>query len=126
KVVTDPVAIDLANGVHQVVPAPSKGEEERPDAVVARFRHFETVIADTRPNDLQPRGEDEREMTIPELFGHLPEAPPHVRPEEISSELSGRLVRTLSIPLLPFLAVPLSLGRRRSQGSYGLAIGIAI
>jgi lipopolysaccharide export system permease protein len=125
---TDPVTIDLTDGVHQVVPLPpADKKDQKPDAIVAKFHHFETIVTDTRENAPEPRGADERELTLPELYGYLgTEPPPRIRPFEIASEFTARLVRSLSIPLLPLVAVPLSLGRRRSQGSYGLAVGLAL
>jgi lipopolysaccharide export system permease protein len=92
---------------------------------VARFRHFETSISELRADEFRPRGEDERELTLPELYFALSDPPRSIRLAEIQSEFHGRVTRILSIPLLPFFAMPLALGRRRSNTSYGLAIGLA-
>ncbi|HET6466938.1 MAG TPA: LPS export ABC transporter permease LptF [Geminicoccaceae bacterium] len=124
---TDPIRIDLEDGVHQLVPAADPDRRDRtPDAVVARFRHFETVIFDAGGADFRPRGEHERELTLPELFWALDAPPPGLGLPDVQAEFHGRVARCLSVPLLPFLAVPLALGRRRSQASYGLAIGMAV
>jgi lipopolysaccharide export system permease protein len=61
-----------------------------------------------------------------ELVRASREPVPHIDPPEVAAELHGRLVRTLSIPLLPLLGLPLALARRRTHRSYGLAIGLAI
>jgi lipopolysaccharide export system permease protein len=124
-----PIRVELARGVQQALPAQSpEAGETPPEVVTLRFGTFETTISDRGDEQTPPRGENERELTIVELlaasWGWGPERS-GVDPSEISSELHGRLVRTLSIPLLPFLGVPLSLGRRRTHRSYGLAIGLA-
>ena len=36
------------------------------------------------------------------------------------------MVRIASLPVLPFLAIPLALGRIRGQRSYGLVVGLAL
>ena len=89
-----------------------------------RFRNFETEFGNTA-EAYRPRGEDEREMTLPELWRSLGHSLPHIKPSEIAAEFYGRIVRILSVPLLPFLAIPLALGRIRGQRSYGLVIGLA-
>lgn len=121
-----PLRIDLQNGVQQALPQPRPGSDTKaPQAVTLRFGTFETVMGDRRVQEMEPRGQDERELTLPELVETSHHPVPHIDPPEIEAELHGRLVRTLSIPLLPFLGVPLALGRRRSHRSYGLITGLA-
>jgi lipopolysaccharide export system permease protein len=122
----EPLRVDLEKGVQQALPMPRPGGDAKaPAAVTLRFGTFETAMADRRAEPMEARGQDERELTLPELARASSEPPSHIDPPEIEAELHGRLVRTLSIPLLPFLGVPLALGRRRSHRSYGLAIGLA-
>lgn len=123
---SEPLRVELQRGVQQALPVARPGNDTKaPEAVTLRFGTFETTLTDRRGDELEPRGEDERELTLPELWRARSEPLPHIDPPEIEAELHGRLVRTLSIPLLPFLGVPLALGRRRSHRSYGLAIGLA-
>lgn len=123
---TGPIEISLTRGVQQAVPARTDDRSAPPDSVTLRFGAFETSVTDRREGRLAPRGENERELTLMELFGARGDPPPHIDPWEIEAELGGRLVRSLSIPLLPLLAVPLAVGRRRTHRSYGLAIGLAV
>lgn len=124
---TQPLRVDMARGVHQLVPAQRPdAKSPPPDAVTLRFRHFETTVGDRRMKSAAPRGADERELTVPELISATREPPPQIRPSEIDAELHGRIVRTASIFFLPFLGAPLALGRRRTHRSFGLAIGLAI
>lgn len=89
----------------------------------------EFAIADTPLGRLskdlfRPRGQDERELTLPELVTAIDNPPPKSTREEIASELSERLVTAVSILILPFLAIPFAVGARRS--SRGFRTGIAL
>ena len=92
----------------------------------------------TRPFSLaipafRSRGDDEREMTLDELWpatGRPPRTPtgggepiPHRR---LVGELHGRLVRSLSFALLPLLAVPMGLGAKRTRRWQGVALSALI
>ena len=116
-----PIELRLRDGVQQVVPA--GGEDD--NGMLVRFRNFATAFGG-QGDDFRPRGEDEREMTLPELWGALGSRIGDIRPAEIDAEFHGRVVRILSLPVLPFLAIPLALGRIRGQRSYGLVIGIGV
>jgi lipopolysaccharide export system permease protein len=126
----EPIVLRLKDGLQQIVPAAkpqgAAAGGERPAAVVLRFRDFETSFGGDM-DAMEPRGEDERELTLPELWGAARGPPPEgIKPREVDAELNARLVRILSLPVLPFLGVPLALGRIRGQRSYGLPIGLAV
>ena len=74
----------------------------------------------------RPRGADEREFTVSELWRRRFQPPPGVRVSDMRAEFHGRLARVLSVPFLPLIGIPLALGRRRSERSFGLAIGILV
>ncbi len=128
KGATQPVLLYLEDGVQQVVPgAATAGRSERlPAALTMRFREFTTDLRGSQPIGFRPRGEDERELTLDELIALRGQSRPGIRPAEIASELDGRLVRSLSIPFLPLLAVPLAMGRKRGRRSYGFIVGILL
>ncbi len=128
KGATQPVLLDLEDGVQQVIPgAVTAGRSERlPAALTMRFREFTTDLRGSQPIGFRPRGEDERELTLDELISLRGQSRPGIRPAEIASELDGRLVRSLSIPFLPLLAVPLAMGRKRGRRSYGFIVGILL
>ena len=124
--VTAPIELHLQDGLQQLAPARSAGDAAKSSAgVIVRFRDFETTLANPE-EDFRPRGEDEREMTLFELWAALRNPPPHIDPWEIRAELSGRLVRILSLPVLPLMAIPLAIDRVRGQRSYGLVAGLAM
>ena len=83
------------------------------------------VIADEEAS-FRPRGRDQRELTLAELWTFP--ASPTSRPDqgEIAAELHARLVLIATVPLLPLLAAPLALagGPRRQRG--GIVIGLLV
>lgn len=126
-----PLLLELENGVQQFVPRPPEGEAaSRIPPITLRFGQFTSDLSGTEPEPFRPRGEHERELTVPELFGYLgapAEALPQgVQPWEVEAELSARLVRNLSIFFLPFLALPLAISPRRAKRSYGFLIGVVV
>src|SRR3712207_8298991 len=63
----------------------------------------------------RPRGADEREMTLGELWDA--EGETGVPQRRLDGELHGRLVRSASLLLLPLLAMPMGLAAKRSRRS---------
>jgi lipopolysaccharide export system permease protein len=91
----------------------------------------EFAIADTPLGRLskdifRPRGEDERELTLPELFAALDQPPPKASRAEVASELSERLVVAASILILPFLAIPFAVGSRRSPRGFRTGVALVL
>lgn len=72
----------------------------------------------------RPRGKDERELTLPELWEARSDPPPGIRVAEIRAEYHARIVQILSVVFLPFLAMPLGLGGGRGGQTYGIGLGM--
>jgi lipopolysaccharide export system permease protein len=69
------------------------------------------------------RGGNERELTFGELWqGGLPGTPMPLPPAKLKGELQGRIARTLSLPLLPLLAVPLGMSAKRGKRTASLIV----
>jgi lipopolysaccharide export system permease protein len=96
------------------------------DARVLRFDRLQTAIDLAERGAFRPRGEDERELTLWELWRGRASPPPGVTTDQMLAEFHDRLVRTLSVLLLPFLAIPFALGPRRARNAFGMAAGILI
>jgi lipopolysaccharide export system permease protein len=124
-----PLTFELVDGIHQWVPA--AGEQAAPgtalpQAATIRFRNFRSDLKGAEPRPFRPRGEDERELTVPELWRALGGPLPGIDAEEIAAEFHGRLVRILATVVLPLVAVPLAIARRRATRSYGIVIGLIL
>jgi lipopolysaccharide export system permease protein len=118
----------LFDGVRLELDAPQAAtpDAEPTSMGLLRFEELRTSLGIDTAQLFRPRGKDEREFTLLELWQRRYDPPPGVRTSDMLAEFHGRLVRVLSIPFLPFLAVPLALGRRRSDRSYGIVIGLLI
>jgi lipopolysaccharide export system permease protein len=117
----------LRDGVQLESPADAPDESGAlRDSRVLRFDRLQTAIDLAERGDFRPRGEDERELTLWELWRGRASPPPGVTSDQMLAEFHDRLVRTLSVLLLPFLAIPFALGPRRARNAYGMAAGILI
>lgn len=74
----------------------------------------------------RPRGGDEREMTLIELYEQLRDGSGEISPDTMRAELHGRLARAASIIFLPFLAFPMGLAAKRGRRGPGLLIASII
>ncbi|MDP3859116.1 MAG: LptF/LptG family permease [Stagnimonas sp.] len=78
-------------------------------------------------SDFRPRGNNERELTFDELYGgRLPKAAAPLSEAKQAGELQGRLARTLSLPLLPLLAVPLGMSAKRGKRTASLIVAATL
>ena len=118
----------LLNGVRMEVdlPAAIEGGEKPSDFGVLQFGNFRNPIDLIGQDAFRPRGEDERELTLLELWRYRATPPPGVTTDQMLAEFHDRLVRTLSVLFLPFLAVPFAIGARRVHQAYGIAAGLLI
>jgi lipopolysaccharide export system permease protein len=104
-------------------PADGKAAEGQSFGVL-HFAELRKVLTDEGASLFRPRGLDEREFTLTELWQNRKTPPVGVRRSDMVAEFHGRLVRILTVAVLPCLAIALSIGRRRSDRSYGIAIGV--
>ena len=97
-----------------------------PPAVITEFTQTDTPLGRVEDLIFRPRGEDERELELPELYAQQDAPPKGSTRDSMRAELHRRLVYVASFLMLPFLAVPFSISRRRSQRSYQFALAFAI
>jgi lipopolysaccharide export system permease protein len=100
--------------------------QDPPPSTVSTFDVADTPLGQVADKSFRPRGNDERELTLPELIGRLDNPPQGATPDKMSSELHKRLITILVMPMLPFLAVPFALGRRRNQRNYRFGIALVL
>jgi lipopolysaccharide export system permease protein len=72
------------------------------------------------------RGGNERELTLTELWQRINTGANDPKLADMRAEFHGRLVRSLSVIFLPFLAIPLGQAGRRGRRAYGFVIGLII
>ena len=95
---------------------------------IAEFVATDTPLGKISSDIFRPRGEDERELTLPELYAQFDAPPAGTTPDAMRAELHSRLIKILTPLILPVLAVPFAIGRRRSQRAYrfGLALTLIV
>ncbi|HUE45621.1 MAG TPA: LptF/LptG family permease [Aestuariivirgaceae bacterium] len=99
---------------------------EPPAGTVASFRITDTPLGRVSSKLYRPRGDDERELTLPELGAALADPPATISLPDLRSEFHKRLVNIASILVLPFLALPFAIGRRRGQRAYRFGIAMVV
>jgi lipopolysaccharide export system permease protein len=90
------------------------------------FGHLSWPVVTDPEATFRPRGRDQRELTLPELWTLPATATSKPDRAEVAAELHARLVLIATVPLLPLLAAPLALaGGQRNQRS-GIVIGLLV
>lgn len=76
------------------------------------------------PPPFRPRGESVRELTILELWVQMSGQATELSPSKLSGEFHGRLARSLVLPLLPLLALPLGMAAKRGRRAPGVVFAV--
>lgn len=114
------VQLDLEDGI---IVSDSK---DKPPSLTM-FEHstrYLTHASQTPP--FRSRGEDERELTSPELIGALVRQDGSISQPHMWSELHFRLARSLTIPFIPLLATALAMSRKRKRNNAGLPVAFIL
>lgn len=72
------------------------------------------------------RGGSERELTLPELWQEMHDPQSIIPRGRVQAEFHARLARSLSLPLLPLLAVPMGMAAKRARRGQGIALATVI
>lgn len=102
------------------------GGAEIPYASIAEFATTDTPLGKVTNALFRPRGEDERELTLPEIYTQMGHPPEGATPNSMRSELHKRIVNVVTFLMLPLLALPFSIGRQRSQRGYRFGIAMVL
>jgi lipopolysaccharide export system permease protein len=123
-------ALRLSDGVRLTQRSGEKavraGGPDAPPVGVLRFQQLQTTLSAEQSPMFRPRGVDEREFTISEIWTRDFAPPPGVRRSDMIAEFNVRLARTTSVLFIPLLGIPLALGRRRTDRTFGIAIGLLV
>ncbi len=98
----------------------------KPSQDVGEFKVIDTPIGEVSKEAFRIRGLDQREFTLLELLSARKNKPDRISIDALSAEFHRRIILILTIVILPFLAIPFSLGRRRGQRPYRFAIALII
>jgi len=91
-----------------------------------RFGNFADHEVLTSRETLRPRGGDEQEMTLTELVSESQRSDALVPRATLLAELYSRLARSLAMPFLPLLALPLALAAKRGRRTPGMIVGAVL
>jgi lipopolysaccharide export system permease protein len=97
-----------------------------PSSTVGIFQVADTPLGRVADKQFRPRGQDERELTLPELIARQDNPPKDTTRDQMRAELHKRFIAMLTLPMLPFLAVPFALGRRRNQRNYRFGVALVL
>ncbi len=101
-------------------------DQTPPSSTVSNFEEADTPLGQVADKTFRPRGNDERELTLPELITLQDNPPAGAKPDQMRAELHKRIIAMLTMPMLPFLAVPFALGRRRNQRNYRFGVALIL
>ena len=94
--------------------------------VVLKFDVYDLPIKLPLIEKFRARGGANLELTLPELWRAL-KHPPEGEPLSLyRADFHDRIIRSLSILVLPFLAVPFGVVSKRSGRGFGLVIGVLL
>jgi lipopolysaccharide export system permease protein len=97
-----------------------------PTPLVGDFAFADTPLGQLKKKFTRVRGTDERELTLPELISHRNSPPAKATVNSITAELHSRIINILVPLVLPFLALPFALGRRRHLRAYRFGVAVAL
>jgi lipopolysaccharide export system permease protein len=95
-------------------------------ASVAQFDQTDTPLGKVSKDLFRPRGEDEREMTLPEIYTAMDNPPKSTTKNAMRAEFHRRVIYILAMLILPILAIPFAIGRSRSPRAYRMAIALTL
>jgi lipopolysaccharide export system permease protein len=104
------------------------GSTSQPNApVVGDFRSADVALGELTKQVFRPRGQNERELTLTELYRELQK--PDLKPRwerQLQSQFHIRLALVALVLVLPFLALPYAIGSRRGNRAYRFAIALIL
>jgi lipopolysaccharide export system permease protein len=95
-------------------------------AGTAEFAVSDTPLGGIAKQIFRPRGDDERELTITELYTQMDTPPVGSSVNSMRAEFHRRIVNILAMLILPFLAIPFAVGRARSPSAYRIAAALIL
>jgi lipopolysaccharide export system permease protein len=95
-------------------------------ASVAEFKVLDTPLGKVSKDLFRPRGDDEREMTLPEIYRGMDAPPTTTTKDAMRAEFHRRIINIVGMLILPILAIPFAVGRARSPRAYRMAFALVL
>jgi lipopolysaccharide export system permease protein len=105
---------------------PAQAGAQLGNPVAGTFSTTDTPLGRVTDKVFRPRGEDERELTLPELLQNLSSPPAGTTSNAMIAEANKRLINVLIPLILPILAIPFALGNKRSPRAYRIGVALII
>jgi lipopolysaccharide export system permease protein len=93
---------------------------------VLSFKVYDWPITLPETEAFRTRGAQHNEYTLPELWRFVYRSPPDAETPRLQAELHARILRALTVLVLPFLAVPLGVVSKRSGRGFGIGLGVLL
>lgn len=123
---TDRPVLRLENGHRLRITAWPDAASPPPPPAVGQFTRADTPLGRAGSTPFRARGGDEREMTMRELWAQLSLPESDQNYWDTRAELHRRLIMVVSPLLLPILALPFAIHRRRSRRAYRFGIAVVL
>jgi LPS export ABC transporter permease LptG/LPS export ABC transporter permease LptF len=95
-------------------------------AFALAFDSYEVNARLPRSGFGRARGSDQKELTLAELIDEGAKGRRRLPRAAVAAELYSRLARSISIVLLPLLAIPLAFAAKKTRRSFGIVMGGAL
>ena len=118
--------LHLENGHRLTFKEPPKTDDTPKLPEINQFGSADTPLGKLSKDIFRPRGDDERELTLPELFARRGTPPKGTTAVAMTAEIHKRLMNALSPLVLPFLALPFAVGGKRHQRAYRFGVALVI
>jgi lipopolysaccharide export system permease protein len=96
-----------------------------PESQTASFETTDTPLGRISKKLFRPRGDDERELTLPELYTQ-DKVPSGTSTNAMRAEFHRRVINIVAMLLLPVLAIPFAIGHSRSPRAYRMVVAMAL
>jgi len=123
------IRVDKSAGELQLILSNGVTIQTKPEGQVSSVTFDTLVLGRTFSLEAPPfriRGNNEREMTLNELWHEASEPEPRRPVNRLLSEFHARLVRAVSLVFLPLFAVPMGLSAKRSQRWQSIALAAIV
>ncbi len=95
-------------------------------AITADAQSADFPLDQVAANVFRPRGTDERELTLWELFKRQSDPPKASSLNLMKAEFHNRILKIIAIPMLAILALPFALSRGRNPDAYRFGIALLL